>query len=341
MKTLFCFLIIGIILITLPVFSMMIIPDDMSGKPGEAVQIPVKIYQVNKPIEAFGTVFSFNPEILVYKGLSKLELTEEFDFLEGNEYSPGFIKIAGISRKPIPELSQGVFFSINFKVKNTAIPGKYLLTFADDISSGELSNIQFAKSEQVRSQGKIKSSGMPPYIPGKELGFFIWFNPDNETWFLSWGVNNSENTGALFTDDLKNATTQPATFTVLRLGEGNVKDDTEEIHSGLFHTFSGYIESDGDIIDFTQEGMEPADKFQMIGNNKIVFAAMEEILNDTLIFKTKGTNLNIGLKIDGEFLPKKIFIGAFRENPDSAQFSIEKPENSSLNYIKPSRITLE
>jgi hypothetical protein len=343
MKPLSFFLAITIIFFTLPVYSLKIIPDDMSGKPGDEIQIPIKIFQLDKKIEAFGTVFSFNPEILTFKGISKVELTQEFDFLEAYEYSPGFIRIAGISRIPIQQRSEGVLFGMNFKVKNAAAPGKYALTFADSVANGELSSMQFASTESGGPTGKLNSAGMPPFMPGKDLGFFIWFNPDNDTWNMSFSVNNTENKGEVFTDDLQDAITQPAFFTVLTSAGDKITPQSGEdtIHGSLYHIFSGFVQSDSEITSFSQEGMEPNDKVQMVGKDKIVFVTSEEIFNDTLVFKTNGTKLTFELKLDGEFLPKKIFIGAYKKNPNSAQFTIEKPENSSFYYIKPGSITLE
>jgi len=340
MKIISFLLMITVILFSTTAYSLKVVPENQIGKPGEEVGIQIKISQVNKPIEAFGTVFSYNPEILSYKGLTKLDLTKDFEFLEGYEYSPGFVKIAGISRIPIPEFAQGVLFSINFKVKNTAIPGGYAMTFADDITDGKTSNIYFT-SKNDRVIGEINPSGLPPHIPGNELGYFIWYNPDNDTWHLRWSVNNKEDKGVLFTDDFKNAITQPAIFTVAT-SEG-AKSDTnidKEIRTFWGHTFSGFVKTDGEIFEFNQEGLEPSDVFEMDGTNRIVFEAMEDLFDDTLVFKTNGNSLTFELKIDGELLPHKIFIGAYRKNPESSIFTLSKPIISNLFYMKPSGIEI-
>jgi len=340
MKFISGLLMIAVLVFSPPAYSLKIIPEDNSAKPGDEIQVLVKLYQVDRQIDAFGTVFAFNPEALVYQGLSKIELTQDFDFLEGYEYAPGFVKIAGISRIPIPEFSQGVLFGINFKVKDSALPGNYIMSFANDFSESKSSNIYFTHAESSEQKGEINACGIPPHIPGKELGFFIWYTPEDETWHLSWSINNQENMDVLFTDDIEDAFTQPAILKILTpSGEEANSQETSEIRTGWGHAFSGYIESDGDITEFSQYGLEPFDSFQMVGKKKIVFVAMEELINDTLVFKTNGLNLTFELKIDGELLSHKIFIGAMRRNPDSALFSLRKPEISSLYFIKPADVT--
>ena len=88
MKILSFILTMTMILFSTTAYSLKVMPDNLSGKPGEEVLLPVTLSQVDKPVAAFGTVFSFDPDVLTYKGITKHDLTQEFDFLEGYEYSP-------------------------------------------------------------------------------------------------------------------------------------------------------------------------------------------------------------------------------------------------------------
>jgi hypothetical protein len=333
-KVLLTIFIIGIAANT---FSLMLIPENQSGSPGQDVTVLVKVAGVEKPIQAFGTMFNFDNEILQYKGVIKMDLSSEFDYLEAYQFSPGFVKIGGISRSPIPVKSQGVLFGINFKINYNALPGKYIIALSNDILSADNTDIYFSPKDQGSTNGKINPSGIPPHVSGQELGYFIWYDQDDDTWHLKWSVNNSENKGVLLTDDIEDALTQPAIFTVTAPG-AKQEDNNQDINVNATwrHRFTGIVQTDGTFTSFELEGSEVFDKVDKLENNKLVFFATEDLFDDTLVFKTDGKNLTFGLRIDSELLVNRIFIGAFRRSPKDAVFNLEKPEKSENYNLKPS-----
>jgi len=112
-----------------------------SGPTGTIVTIPISIFGNTSEIETFGLDLHFDTNMFEFQSVSKSTLTNNWGLLNGNEYSPGIIRIGGaaFSGTPIAIGSSGSIAVVTLKVTcSSCITGDAsqitIDGFTDDIS---------------------------------------------------------------------------------------------------------------------------------------------------------------------------------------------------------------
>jgi len=122
MKRIFS-MIIMMVMISVPVWAFEVNPDNVTGKKGDVINVPVKINKVYSAIEAnaFGFTVEYDGNVLSFiKPDKKGSLVESFTLVEGKENSPGKAKIGGSYFTDKVFLTDGLLLNIQFKVKDDA-----------------------------------------------------------------------------------------------------------------------------------------------------------------------------------------------------------------------------
>jgi len=120
-------------------------PD--SGGTGTIVTIPVRIECNSNEIKAFGLDFTYDTTMFEYQGVERGSLTGGWASVDGNETSPGTVKIGGFAggASPIPKESKGSIVEVKLKVTcNGCSDGQQsqicISNYTDDISGMKPSN---------------------------------------------------------------------------------------------------------------------------------------------------------------------------------------------------------
>ncbi len=89
---------------------------DVSGQTGDTLSVPILIEKNSNFIDAFGFKFHYCSDKLSYLGVQAGDLTAEFDFLNGNEVSPGTVNIGGFDPVAIDTSSSGTLVYVLLQV---------------------------------------------------------------------------------------------------------------------------------------------------------------------------------------------------------------------------------
>ena len=108
------------------IYALSIDVGDNTKNPGETGVILVSVANVTTDVDAFGLDFIFDHTVLEYVSLEKGDLTQNFDFLTGNNFTNGVLRIAGVEGdNPIKPGSSGSILRITLSVKADADGGTY------------------------------------------------------------------------------------------------------------------------------------------------------------------------------------------------------------------------
>lgn len=110
-------------MICVPAWALEVNPDNVTGKKGDIVNVPVKLSKIYSAIEAnaFGFTVKYDGDVLSFvKPDVKGSLVESFTLVEGKENSPGTAKIGGSYFTDKVFLTDGLLLNIQFKVKDEA-----------------------------------------------------------------------------------------------------------------------------------------------------------------------------------------------------------------------------
>jgi len=122
MKRIFSMIILMAI-ISVPAWAFEVNPDNVTGKKGDIIDVPVKLDKIYSAIEArsFGFSVEYNGDVLSFvKPDKKGSLVESFTLVEGKENSHGKAKICASYFTDKVFLTDGLLLNIQFKVKEDA-----------------------------------------------------------------------------------------------------------------------------------------------------------------------------------------------------------------------------
>jgi hypothetical protein len=102
--------------VTQPVIDIVCEPS--SGAADATITVTILIAANTKEMRVFGLDVSFDPKMLQFQEVQSGTLTGSWAAVDGNEVSPGSLKVGGFlgAGTPIPAASQGSLAVIKFKV---------------------------------------------------------------------------------------------------------------------------------------------------------------------------------------------------------------------------------
>ncbi|MFC2142079.1 PKD domain-containing protein, partial [Acidobacteriota bacterium] len=115
--------------------------EDIEAEPGETIFVPIQL-DTPMSITSFGFDVIYPTDILRFEGVSKTELTKDFDQLGSNEISDGRVRIGGFRIDSLQNSSSGAFFMLVFKIRENA-SGTSLLIITNSVD-----DLENAYSEQ-------------------------------------------------------------------------------------------------------------------------------------------------------------------------------------------------
>jgi len=136
--------------------TLRLYPLPTSGEPGEKVNIPVI---VNNPsgIHNFGLEMFYPCDLLEYVGLLASPLTQNFDYLRGEEEVPGVVRVEGKAVRGIPSKVTGSLCVAVFNVKE-GVSGKALIelfNLTEDIYEAEVGSGDFRVESPQMNEGTV------------------------------------------------------------------------------------------------------------------------------------------------------------------------------------------
>ncbi len=98
-----------------------IVCEPASGAPGSTVTVTIRIAANAKEMRVYGLDVSFDTKMFQFEEVRRGTLTESWAGLDGNEFSPGMLRIGGYvgAGTPIPAASQGSLAEVRLKVTGT------------------------------------------------------------------------------------------------------------------------------------------------------------------------------------------------------------------------------
>jgi len=118
--------------------------DEITGKMGEEIIVPIKMESAPNEVSAFGLEFKYSADVLEYSGFEKGNLVESFTMFDVNPIEPGRVIVAGFSSENgISEGSIGDLVLLKFIVINGEDNHCYPLSLENtedhlaNLSSGE------------------------------------------------------------------------------------------------------------------------------------------------------------------------------------------------------------
>ncbi len=95
--------------------------EPASGAAGSTVTFTIRIAANAKEMRNFGLDVSFDNKMFQFEEVRRGPLTETWAGLDGNEFSPGMLRVGGFVGEgaPVPAASQGSLAEIRFKVTGT------------------------------------------------------------------------------------------------------------------------------------------------------------------------------------------------------------------------------
>lgn len=83
--------------------------------PDGTVRVPVEVSSIFN-MKSFGFDLEYSKEKMIFIGVERADLTEDFILLEGNEPEPGIVKVGGFRMSGVQERRSGVLFELVFFV---------------------------------------------------------------------------------------------------------------------------------------------------------------------------------------------------------------------------------
>ena len=129
-------------------------------RPDRTLRIPVKVSSAFN-IKSFGLEIKYPKEKMLFIGINRGELTNNFTAVEGNELEPGVVRVGGYSMSGIQERKPGILVEIVFLIKE--MDGKIeIVKLVDDIQDFIIQKRRIRMKEK-RDRGKklwfLKSYG--------------------------------------------------------------------------------------------------------------------------------------------------------------------------------------
>ena len=115
-------------------------------RPDMTLRIPVKVSSAFD-IKSFGLEIKYPTEKMLFLGINRGELTENFTAVEGNESEPGIVRIGGYSMSGIQDRKPGILVEMVFLVKG--VGGKVeIVKLVDDIQDFMIQNGRIRLNEK-------------------------------------------------------------------------------------------------------------------------------------------------------------------------------------------------
>ncbi|MGA1795772.1 MAG: cohesin domain-containing protein [bacterium] len=136
---------------------------------GNDISVRIDIDTI-KDLQAWVMDVQYPRSVLKYEGYSTTALTDVYDYLEINEYTPGILRIAGISQDA-PSGGSGRFLVLDFRARNTG-SARISLTFPVD-KGNQLGAIA-AIVDDIYDYAYVKQSVSPgPIIPWPTAQYYL------------------------------------------------------------------------------------------------------------------------------------------------------------------------
>ncbi|MEK6973822.1 MAG: hypothetical protein AABW41_01100 [Nanoarchaeota archaeon] len=137
----------------------------------------------------------------------------------------------------------------------------------------------------------------PLFLPGKDLGYFVWQSKCNDKRFhIAWS------------GDTRNQNSTNASLKV--------------------HHMTGTITTNGEFRDVQLRKFERNDTAAITNKSKITFDAYVSTHFDAISFKTTGSQVTLDLFVDGERKTGLVFIGKNATNPSTIPFTLDAVKSS-------------
>jgi len=141
-------------------------------------------------------------------------------------------------------------------------------------------------SEEFINDTETCWENRPDYMPGYDLGYFIWQGNCENIWHVDWS--------------------------------GDMKENNES--EG--YNMSGTITTNGEFVNMGANAFDYFDSFEW-SENTITFEAWVGPHFDGIHFQSTGTEIEFNLYVDGEYRTDLVYIGKDRENPSEIPFTLE------------------
>jgi hypothetical protein len=120
-------------------------------KPDRTLRIPVKVSSAFN-IKSFGLEIKYPTEKMLFVGINRGALTENFTAVEGNESEPGVVRVGGYNMSGIQERKPGMLVELIFLIRETG--GKIeIVKLVDDIQDFIIQKRRIRMNEK-RDRGK-------------------------------------------------------------------------------------------------------------------------------------------------------------------------------------------
>ncbi len=98
--------------------TIAVVCSPSTASPGEVVKAAVAIASNSKEVRVFGLEATFDPQMFEFQGAEKGSLNPSWVIVDGNEVSPGNLKIGGYAcgGSAVPKNSNGTLVVIKLKV---------------------------------------------------------------------------------------------------------------------------------------------------------------------------------------------------------------------------------
>lgn len=155
-------ILIGVVfaLVAQPVGAQVnVCPGDTQGDPGETVDVPILIDNP-QGVSVFGLDLLYESSVLEYQATLPSGLTAAWVVFEGNEVSPGVVRVGGVNLEPISISTPDTLGYVSLRVLAAPPLSTYLFTnFEDDLAGAADCQGQFNAINPVAptTWGRVKA----------------------------------------------------------------------------------------------------------------------------------------------------------------------------------------